>query len=118
LDYGTLRVATATMGYKHVPLEPDQAEAEVTTPTFMLKVVREYTGGPRICELVRTQISDVSIKGAWSGPARLQLFEHALAPIADLPVREIVGVSHILTDLSLSAATVVHDYLADSAEAS
>jgi acetoacetate decarboxylase len=114
LDYGTLRVATATMGYKHVALEAETARAEVTTPTFMLKVVRGYTGEPRICELVRTQITDVTIKGAWSGPARLQLFEHALAPISDLPVREIVSVSHILTDLSLAPAAIVHDYLAEA----
>jgi acetoacetate decarboxylase len=94
LDYGTLRVATATMGYKHFPLELDTARAEVTIPTFMLKVMRNYDGRPRICELVRTEITDVTVHGAWSGPGRLQLFEHALAPIADLPVREIVAVSH------------------------
>ena len=35
------------------------------------------------------------------GPARLQLFEHALAPLADLPVREIVSASHIRVDLTL-----------------
>ena len=47
-------------------------------------------GEPRICELVRTQIADITVKGAWTGPARLQLFAHALAPLADFPVREIV----------------------------
>jgi acetoacetate decarboxylase len=65
---------------------------------------------------VRTQISNLTIKGAWTGPARLQLFEHALAPFADLPVREIVSASHILTDLTLSPAVLVHDYLADQEE--
>jgi acetoacetate decarboxylase len=114
LDYGTLRVATATMGFKHVQLDEDQALAEVVVPTFMLKVMRNYDGQPRICELVRTEIGDVTVKGAWSGPGRLQLFEHALAPLADLPVREIVSVSHILTDLSLSPATVVHDYISEA----
>jgi acetoacetate decarboxylase len=116
LDYGSLRVANATMGYKHSLLDDEKAHAEVTIPTFMLKIVRGYTGAPRICELVRTEITDVTIKGAWSGPARLQLFEHALAPIADLPVREIVGVSHILTDLSLAPATVIHDYIDEQQE--
>jgi crotonobetainyl-CoA:carnitine CoA-transferase CaiB-like acyl-CoA transferase len=38
--------------------------------------------------------------------------ENALAPLADLPVREIVAASHILTDLTLASPTVVHDYLA------
>jgi acetoacetate decarboxylase len=43
------------------------------------------------------------------------LFEHVLAPLADLPVREIISATHILTDLTLSPATVIYDYLTDSA---
>jgi acetoacetate decarboxylase len=113
LDYGTLRVATATMGYKHRPLDPDIARAEIGAPTYMLKVERGYTGRPRICELVVTQITDVTILGAWQGPARLQLFAHALAPMSDLPVLEVVSATHILTDLTLSPVSVVHDYLAE-----
>ena len=113
LDYGSIRVATATMGYKHKPLDFGIAKDEVTVPTFMLKVMPGYSKLPRICELVRTQISKVTIRGAWTGPARIQLFEHVLAPLADLPVREIVSVSHILTDLSLSPAVIIHDYLTD-----
>ena len=46
---------------------------------------------------------------------RLQLFEHALAPMADLPVLEVLGCSHILTDLSLAPAKVVFDYLTEEA---
>ncbi|MFE2430568.1 acetoacetate decarboxylase [Streptomyces sp. NPDC059373] len=112
LDYGSLRVATATMGYKHRPLDPAQARDEVTLPTFMVKKLPGYDGRPRICELVRAQISDVTIKGAWTGPARLELFAHALAPLSDLPVLEVVAASHILTDLALGRTELVHDYLA------
>jgi len=61
---------------------------------------------------VRYASQDVTVKGAWSAPARLELFEHALAPVADLPVHEVVSASHILTDLTLGLGTVVHDYLA------
>ncbi|GGX47418.1 hypothetical protein GCM10010341_81370 [Streptomyces noursei] len=111
LDYGSLRVATATMGYKHHPMDPDEARAEICAPTYMVKVVPGYDGRPRICELVRTQIADLTIKSAFRGPARLELFAHALAPLADLPVLEVVSASHILTDLTLSPAEVVHDYL-------
>jgi acetoacetate decarboxylase len=118
LDYGSLRVATATMGYKHKPLELELAKQEVGVLTFMLKILPDYTGRPRICELVRTQITNVTVKGAWKGPARLQLFEHALAPFADLPVQEIVSASHILTDLTLAPATLVYDYLAPQRDAS
>lgn len=112
LDYGSLRVATATMGFKHTPLDPEVARAEIARPTLMLKTIPGYDGTPRICELVRSRITDLTIKGAWAGPARLQLFEHALAPLADLPVLEVLGATHILTDLTLPRAEVVHDYLA------
>jgi acetoacetate decarboxylase len=111
LDYGTLRVATATMGYKHNPLDKREAEAQITVPTFMLKIVPNYDGSPRVSELVRTEITDVVVKEAWTGPARLQLFQHVLAPLADLPVLEVVSASHILTDLTLAPVKPVYDYL-------
>ncbi|WP_331744620.1 acetoacetate decarboxylase [Kitasatospora sp. NBC_01300] len=113
LDYGTLRVATATMGYKHHPMDPEEARAEICSPNFMVKTVPNYDGTPRICELVRTRITDVTVKSAFTGPTRLELFAHAIAPLADLPVLEIVGASHIITDLTLNPVEPVHDYLAD-----
>ncbi|MEW2317693.1 acetoacetate decarboxylase [Streptomyces bauhiniae] len=112
LDYGTLRVATATMGYKHHALDLDEALAEISTPTFMVKTVPHYDGTPRICELVRTRITDVTVKSAFAAPARLQLFAHVMAPLADLPVLEIVRASHIVTDLTLAPVEPVFDYLA------
>ncbi|MER7566885.1 acetoacetate decarboxylase [Streptomyces sp. NPDC048523] len=111
LDHGTLRVATATMGYKHHELDRREAEAQIAVPTFMLKTIPGYDGLPRVQELVRTRITDLTVKGAWTGPARLQLFQHVLAPLADLPVLEVVAASHILTDLTLSGVEPVHDYL-------
>ncbi|MER7011863.1 acetoacetate decarboxylase [Saccharopolyspora sp. NPDC000359] len=107
LDYGLERVATATMGYKHHPLDLAEAEAQITVPTYMLRIVPG-----RVCELVRSQITDITVKAAHTGPARLQLFEHVLAPLADLPVREVVSASHVLTDLTLNGIETVHDYLA------
>ncbi|WP_020666423.1 acetoacetate decarboxylase [Amycolatopsis nigrescens] len=114
LDYGSLRVATATMGYKHHPLDLAEAKAQVTVPTFMVKLIPDYDGAPRVAELVRTEITDVVVREAWTGPARLQLFEHVLAPLADLPVREVVSASHLLTDLTLAPVRPVHDYLGGS----
>ncbi len=113
LDYGSLRVATATMGYKHAPLSEEDARAEIGQPTFGLKMLPGYDRRPRILELVRSQITDITIRGAWTGPASLQYFEHVMAPLADLPVLEIVSASHILTDLTLGRAGLVYDYLAD-----
>ena len=48
---------------------------------------------------------------AWEGPAALQLFEHALAPAARLPVLQVLGGLHLSTDLTLGLGRVVHDYL-------
>lgn len=111
LDYGTLRVLTATMGYKHQALDINEAYEQICRPNFMLKIVPNYDGTPRICELVCSQITDITIHEAWTGPARLQLFDHALAPFSDLPVREIISNSHILTDLTLPAPKVIYNYL-------
>jgi acetoacetate decarboxylase len=111
IDFGTLRVATATMGYKHYDLDKREAEAQITVPTFMLKTIPGYDGAPRVQELVRTQITDIVVKEAYTGPARLELFQHALAPLADLPVLEVVSASHINTDLTLAGAKPVFDYL-------
>jgi hypothetical protein len=39
-----------------------------------------------------------------------QLFSHALAPLAELPVLEVVSGTHIIADLTLGLGKVVHDY--------
>jgi acetoacetate decarboxylase len=36
---------------------------------------------------------------------------HALAPVAELPILDIVSAQHILADLTLGLGKVVHDYL-------
>lgn len=51
------------------------------------------------------------IKGAWQGPAQLEMNHHALAPVANLPIKRIVNGIHLLTDLTLPYGRVVHDYL-------
>ena len=115
LDYGSQRVATATMAYKWAPLDPDAARAQITVPTYAVKIVPGYAGDQRVCDLVRTEITDVTVKAAWTGPARLQLLSHVMAPLADLPVLEVVSASHILTDLTLAPVRPVYDYLSGGA---
>jgi acetoacetate decarboxylase len=113
LDVGSLRVAVATMAYKHRTQDPDEARAQIALPTFMVKITTGYGPLPEVCDLVRTQITDVTVHEAWAGPARLQLFEHVMAPLADLPVRGIVAASHVRTDLVLEPVHPVHNYLED-----
>jgi acetoacetate decarboxylase len=113
LDYGSIRVANGTMGYKHKPLDLAKVKASMEEPNFLLKIIPHVDCTPRICELVKYYLTDINLKGAWSGPAGLELFDHALAPVAELPVREVISATHILADITLGLGEVVHDYLKD-----
>jgi acetoacetate decarboxylase len=112
LHYGSVLCATGTMGYKHKELDTAPIRASLAKPSFLLKVIPHVDCTPRVCELVRYYCEDVTVKGAWSGPAALQLFDHALCDVARLPVREVLSASHFVTDLTLGLGEVVHDYLA------
>ncbi len=111
LDYGPLRVATGTMGYKHREADLAQVKAALEEPNFLLKIIPHVDGSPRICELVEYRLQEIVLRGAWTGPAALSLTPHALAPVAELPVLEIVSAIHIRADLTLGLGRVVHDYL-------
>jgi acetoacetate decarboxylase len=112
LDYGPQRIAIGTMGYKHKQADLAAVKASLAAPNFLLKIMPHVDGTPRICELVEYHLTDVDLKGCWTGPAQLTLFSHALAPLAELPVLEVVSGMHIIADLTLGLGKVVHDYLA------
>ncbi|MFJ1211671.1 acetoacetate decarboxylase [Burkholderia pyrrocinia] len=118
LDYNGVRVATATMGYKYEPLDLATVKKTLEAPGFLLKILPHVDGSVRVCELVKYQVTDVTVKGAWTGPASLELHPHCFAPVAKLPVLEVVSAIHILTDLTIDRAEVVHDYLRVPANAS
>ena len=111
LRYSDIPVAIGTMGYKYSRMDERKAIASLEAPAFLLKVMPHVDGTPRVCELVRYAMKCVQFKGAWSGPGALQLFAHALAPVADLPVREVVSAVHLKADLLLPYGEVVYDYL-------
>ncbi len=111
LDYGSVRVATGTMGYKHQALDLAQVKASLQAPGFLLKIFPDVDCCPRVCELVRYYLQDLTVKGAWSAPAALELHHHALAPVAGLPVLEVLSGVHMITDLTLGLGEVVYDYL-------
>lgn len=111
LRYGPLPVAVGTMGYKHREADLAAVKASMEVPNWLLKIIPHVDGSPRICEIVEYALTDINLKGAWTGPAQLELFHHALAPVAELPVLEVVSATHILADLTLGLGKVVHDYL-------
>jgi len=113
LDYGTQRIATGTMGYKYRALDTAAERRKLAdTPNYLLKVVPHVDGSARICELVRFFLRDVDVIGAWEGPAALELHPHALASVADLPIRKVIGARHVIANLTLDIGEVAYDYLA------
>jgi acetoacetate decarboxylase len=113
LHYGSVLCATGTMGYKHRVADHAAIEAALKAPNFLVKIIPHVDATPRICELVRYRLEDIVLKGAWSGPAALQLHSHVIADVAKLPVLEVVSAVHFVADLTLGLGEVVHDYMGD-----
>ena len=117
LHYGSVLCAVGTMGYKHRPADRQAVLAALAAPNFLLKIIPHVDATPRICELVRYHLTDVTLKEAWTAPAALDLRPHALADVSRLPVLEVVSAVHFKADLTLGLGEVVHDYLAPQAKA-
>jgi acetoacetate decarboxylase len=114
LDYGKVRIATATMGFKHCEADHAAVQDALAAPNFLLKIIPHVDGSARICELVRYYTTQVTLKGAWTAPGSLELHPHALAPVADLPVLKVESALHFIADLTLDLGEVVYDYLSPS----
>ena len=113
LDYGSIRVANGTMGYKYTPMDADAAAKNMmATPNYLLKIIPNPDCTPAICQLTRYYAENVTIKQAWTGPAALELFKHALAPVANLPVLEVIGAKHLVCEsYTIGTGEIVFDYL-------
>lgn len=114
LEYSGQLVAMGTMGYKHEKMSGngERTMATLSKTQVNLKLIPGVDGKPGICQLVGYNLTDITVKGSWLGPGRLHLVPHVNAPVADLPVRKIVGAHHFIADLTLPYGRVLHDYLA------
>lgn len=115
LKYNSVDVAIGTMGYKYQELDVLKIKDSFeNTPNFLLKIIPDVDGKKAaICQLVRYFVNNVTVHEAYTGPAALQLFEHALAPVNQLPVRKVLAANHIIADVTLGFGEVVFDYLAN-----
>ncbi|MDX5595692.1 acetoacetate decarboxylase [Pseudovibrio sp. SPO723] len=121
LEFDGTTIAIGTMGYKYQHLlydvehgtkcHPDAILKKLQKTQVNLKIIPDVDGSLAIAQLVAYEVADITVKGAWSGPAGLQLFHHANAPLASLPVKKVVGGLHFITDLTLPYGRVLHDYL-------
>src|SRR5437764_8901230 len=82
LDYGPVRVATGTMGYKHREADLTQVKASLEAPNFLLKIIPHVDGKPRICELLEYHLYHVLLRGARRVPAAVSLPPHGSDPVA------------------------------------
>ena len=115
LHYGSVLCASGTMGYKHVACDREKVLASLLAPSFLIKIIPDVDAKPRICELVRYYLEDITLKECWTGPAALGLFPHAICDVASLPVREVLSAVHLKADLTLGLGEVIYDYLAEPA---
>jgi acetoacetate decarboxylase len=115
LNYAGAEVALGTMGYKHESMagHEELTRARLAKTQINLKLIPGVDGQPAICQLVAINLTDIVVKGSWIGPGRLHLIPHVNAPVADAPVRKIVGAHHFIADLTLPYGRVAHDYLKD-----
>jgi len=124
LHYAGERVALGTMGYKHDTLtgrsrdgvvhSADEIAGKMSRTQVNLKLIPDVDGTLAIAQLVAYNLTNIDVKGAWSGPARLHLVPHVNAPVADLPVRKVIGGTHFVADLTLPFGRVIHDYRAEA----
>jgi acetoacetate decarboxylase len=112
LAYAGQAVAMGTMAYKHESMAGNGAKttATLSKTQINLKLIPGVDGRPEICQLVAYNLTDITVKGSWAGPARLHLIPHVNAPVADFPVRRVLGAHHFIVDLTLPYGRVVHDY--------
>jgi acetoacetate decarboxylase len=111
LDYETNLVAMGTMGYKYDTLDLKKVHSSLMIPNYLIKIIPDVDGGLRVCELVEYYLEEVTVKGAWEGPAALQFFMHAMAPVNELPILKVIAGKHFVTDLTLPYGKVMFDYL-------
>lgn len=111
LHYGQVCIAIGTMGYKYRLLDHTKLLNALVEPNYLLKLIPDVDGRAKICQLVEYHLADIQLKGAWEGPGALELFHHALAPVAELPVKRVVSTIHFVADLTLPYGKVVEDFL-------
>src|ERR1700759_3881631 len=84
--------------------------ATLSKTQINLKLIPGVDGRAEVCQLVAINLADLVVKGSWVGPGRLHLVPHVNAPVADFPVRRVIGAHHYIADLTLPYGRVVFDY--------
>lgn len=111
LTYEDETVALATMAYKYDAVDTKKVYAEMMHDAYNLKVIPSVSGSLDVLQLISYRYQDLKVHWAFRGPAALEFHAHAMAPLARIPVKEVLFGTHMVTDLTLPYGKVVLDYL-------
>ncbi len=111
LHYAGQLVALGTMAYKSHARDIEETYQILQKTNVNLKLIPCVDGRLEIAQLVAYNLAEITVKGSWTGPARLHLVPHVNAPLSDLPVKRVLGGRHIVADLTLPYGRILHDYL-------
>ncbi|MEO0747123.1 MAG: acetoacetate decarboxylase [Pseudomonadota bacterium] len=114
LSYAGQQVALGTMVYKHENrLARDLANRgkHLKKTQVNLKLIPCVSGEVGMAQLVGYELTDIEMQFHYSGDARLHLVPHVNAPVADLPVLEVIEGRHFKANLTLPYGRILHDYL-------
>ena len=100
LHYAGQLVAMGTMTYKHESQarKPERTLQSLSKTQCNLKLIPGPDGAPAICQPIAYNLTEVTVKGSWTGNVRLHLVPRVNAPVADLPGRRAVGGRHFIAD--------------------
>ena len=119
LTFGGNVVALGTMPYKAEAIlakheRPQHAlelvRKKLTKPQVNLKIIPAVDGSDDVRQLIEYHPQVIKVHEAWKGPARLHLVPHVDADVANFPVLEVIGGTHMMADIILPYGKVVHDY--------
>src|SRR6201992_3862046 len=70
LEYAVRLVARGPMGYKHEAMagNGEATHAMLAKTQINLKLIPGVDGRPEVCQLVAINLTDIVVKGSWSGP--------------------------------------------------
>lgn len=71
-------------------------------------------GCAAMAQLIGVGLSDLRVKSAWTGAARMHRSGAGLAPITDFPLRRVLGGFNFVADVTLARAEILFDYRSEA----
>ena len=107
LNYGPVRVTTGTMRHSHKAADPVEAPTSSIASKFSLNVIPHVDWCAPICGPLQCYFERVEVKGTLTDRACL-IFMCKPAPVAELPVFEMISAAHIIADSTHGLGRLVH----------